>query len=61
MSEIKTIGDLKFRAVDHADENICLNGEMIETCKWMKKRYLVKYIDGINCFTPAGVALKEGA
>ena len=46
--------DLKFRAVDHADENICLNGEMIETCKWMKKRYLVKYIDGINCFTPAG-------
>ena len=34
--------DLKFRAVDHADENICLNGEMIETCKWMKKRYLVK-------------------
>lgn len=46
--------DLKFRAVDHADENICLNEEMIETCKWMKKRYLVKYIDGINCFTPAG-------
>ena len=46
--------DLKFRAVDHTDENICLNEEMIETCKWMKKRYLVKYIDGVNCFTPAG-------
>ena len=46
--------ELKFRAVDHIDENICLNEEMIETCKWMKKRYLVKYIDGVNCFTPAG-------
>ncbi len=46
--------DLRFREVDHADENICLNEEMIQTCRWMKKRYLVKYIDGVGCFTPAG-------
>lgn len=46
--------DLKFRAVDHIDENICLNPEMIQTCRWMKKRYLVKYIDAVKCFTPAG-------
>ncbi len=46
--------NLKFREIDHADENICLNEEMIKTCRWMKKRYLVKYIDGVKCFTPAG-------
>lgn len=46
--------DLKFKEIDHIDEDICLNGEMIETCKWMKKRYLVKYIDGVSCFTPMG-------
>ena len=46
--------NLKFREVDHTDKNICLNEEMIETCKWMKKRYLVKYIDGVKCFTPPG-------
>ena len=46
--------EIKFRAVDHIDENICLNEEMVAACKWMKKRYLVKYIDGVNCFTPAG-------
>lgn len=46
--------------VESVDEDICLSTEMIDTCKWMKKRYLCRYIDGISCFTPAGSASKRG-
>lgn len=48
--------DMKFKAIDHFDENIVLNQEMIDTALWMKKRYLVKAIDGIGCFIPPGKA-----
>ena len=46
--------------VESIDEDICLNQEMIDTCKWMKHRYLCKYIDAIKCFTPAGSKSKRG-
>lgn len=46
--------------IESIDEEICLSEEMIETCKWMRKRYLCRYIDGIGCFTPAGKASKRG-
>lgn len=45
-------GEYKIKYIDHIDEDICLSEEMIRTCIWMKQRYLVKYIDGIGCFTP---------
>ncbi|MFV0516246.1 MAG: primosomal protein N' [Aminipila sp.] len=58
-SELETeIKGLKF--VESIDEHICLTQEMMETCKWMKSRYLCRYIDGINCFTPSGKASKQG-
>lgn len=50
--------NLKF--VDSIDDDICLNREIIDTCKWMKHRYLCKYIDGIKCFIPAGSKSKRG-
>ncbi len=46
--------------IESIDEEICLSEEMIETCKWLRKRYLCRYIDGIGCFTPAGKASKRG-
>lgn len=46
--------------VDSIDDDICLSQEIIDTCKWMKHRYLCKYIDGVKCFTPAGARSKRG-
>lgn len=46
--------------VEELDEDICLNQEIIDACKWMKHRYLCKYIDAIKCFTPAGSKSKRG-
>lgn len=51
--------NLKF--VEAIDEEICLSEEMIETAKWMKDRYLCKYIDAVKLFTPAGEPAKVGA
>lgn len=42
------------------DEEICLTEEIMETCRWMKTRYLCKYIDAVKCFTPAGSKSKKG-
>lgn len=42
------------------DPEIRLTEEAVDTCRWMKRRYLCKYIDGIKCFTPAGSSSKRG-
>lgn len=42
------------------DEEVCLGKEIIDTCSWMKRRYLCKYIDAVKCFTPAGSSSKRG-
>lgn len=52
-------GEYTLKSIDHLDEDICLSEEIIRTCIWMKQRYLVKYIDGIGCFTPPGQAPKR--
>ena len=46
--------------IDSIDEDVCLSQEIVDTCIWMKHRYLCKYIDGIKCFTPAGSKSKRG-
>lgn len=46
--------------VDSLDDDISLSREIIDTCKWMKHRYLCKYIDAVKCFTPAGSKSKRG-
>lgn len=42
------------------DPEVSLPEEAVETCVWMKRRYLCKYIDGVKCFTPAGSSSKRG-
>jgi primosomal protein N' (replication factor Y) len=51
-------GNLKY--VTRFDEEVSLTEEMIETCRWMKKRYLCRYIDAVEQFTPAGHASRRG-
>ncbi len=55
--------DKEYRTLKYAerlDEEICLTEEIMETCRWMKTRYLCKYIDAVKCFTPAGSKSKRG-
>lgn len=54
----QAVKGLKF--VESVDEEIFLNKEIIETCIWMKRRYLCRYIEAIHCFTPAGSKSKRG-
>jgi primosomal protein N' (replication factor Y) (superfamily II helicase) len=49
---IKTIAEI--------DPDISLSEEAIATCVWMRRQYLCRYIDAINCFTPAGTSSKRG-
>ncbi len=37
-----------------------LSEEAVETCKWMRRRYLCRYIDAVKVFTPMGKPLKSG-
>ena len=42
------------------DEGLCLTEEMIDTCLWMRQRYGIRYMDGIQCFVPKGKPPKPG-
>lgn len=44
----------KIKEVEEADYTRSLNDEMIDTAIWMRKRYGVKYIDGIKMFGTEG-------
>ena len=50
----------KIKSVLSKDEYLSLTPEIIDTCKWMKIRYGIKYLDGIKCFIPPGRATKPG-
>lgn len=50
----------KLRYIDSVDEDVSLSEEMIRTALWMKRRYVCRYIDAIDCFTPAGGRAKRG-
>lgn len=45
-------GRLKY--VEKVDEEVSLTEEMIRTSAWLKQRYLCRFIDALNLFTPAG-------
>lgn len=49
----------KLKYVESVDENVSLTAEMIRSAAWMKRRYLCRYIDAINCFTPVGERAKR--
>ncbi|MBR0600225.1 replication restart helicase PriA [Sinanaerobacter chloroacetimidivorans] len=42
------------------DPEISLSEEAVAACVWMKNRYLCRYIDAVNCFTPSGTSSKRG-
>ena len=46
--------------IKETDPDISLSEEMVRTCRWMKRRYLCRYIDAVKQFTPVGSPLKSG-
>ena len=50
----------KIRSIESVDEDVSLTEEMIRTAIWMRGRYVCRFIDAINCFTPAGAKAKRG-
>lgn len=41
------------------DPDVALSPEMMETCGWMQRRYLCRFIDAIHLFAPAGSPSKK--
>ncbi|MGF6375446.1 primosomal protein N' (replication factor Y) [Clostridiales Family XIII bacterium PM5-7] len=50
----------KIKPIESVDETISLTKEMVETCKWMTKRYGIKHLDAIKAFVPNGKPAKAG-
>ena len=50
----------KIKAVDSVDPIISLTEEIIDTCRWMKSRYGIKYLDAVKCFLQTGKPAKAG-
>ena len=44
----------RLRYIERVDDDVSLSEEMIRTALWMKKRYICRLIDAVNCFTPVG-------
>ena len=56
--------DSKIREIDSYEPERSLNSEMVQTAMWMRRRYGVKYIDGLKMFAVEGKrekALKAGS
>lgn len=50
----------KIKKIESKDEYLGLSEEIIDTVCFMKRRYGIKYLDGIKCFIPPGKPAKEG-
>ena len=50
----------RLRYIEKVDEDVFLSQEMIRTALWMKKRYICRLIDAVNCFTPVGEKSRRG-
>ncbi|MDD6043917.1 MAG: primosomal protein N' [Eubacteriaceae bacterium] len=48
------------KSIESVNEDISLTEEIIETCKWMKHRYGITYLDGVKCFVPNGKPARTG-
>lgn len=58
------LDDSKVREIDTYEPARSLNEEMVQTAMWMRRRYGVKYIDGLKMFAVEGKrekALKNGS
>ncbi|QZY57126.1 primosomal protein N' [Crassaminicella profunda] len=43
---------------DIIDEDRILSKELIDLCRWMKEKYMCRFIDAIQCVMPTGASLK---
>lgn len=50
----------RLRYIEKVDDDVSLSEEMIRTALWMKKRYICRLIDAVNCFTPVGEKARRG-
>ena len=50
----------RLRYIEEKDGEVSLTEEMVRTASWMRTRYLCRYIDAVELFTPAGQARKDG-
>lgn len=50
----------RLRYIERVDDDVSLSEEMIRTALWMKKRYICRLIDAVNCFTPVGEKARRG-
>jgi len=61
---ISDLDEAKIREIESFDPGRSLNAEMVGTAMWMRKRYGIKYIDGLKMFAVDGKrekALKSAA
>lgn len=54
----RELAGLKY--VERIDPLIRLTPEMLDTCKWMKRRLACRFIDAVKLFAPAGEPSKRG-
>ena len=54
------LDESKLKEISSVQEDISLTEEMVETAKWMRQRYGIRYLDAVNCFIPRGKAAKKG-
>lgn len=50
----------KIKEIIRIDETLSLTKEMVDTIKWMRQRYGIKFIEGIRCFVPSGKPASKG-
>ena len=48
------------KEVVQLNPHISLTEEIMDTCRWMKSRYGIKYQDAVKCFVPSGKPAKAG-
>ncbi len=51
---------IRIKKISEKFEEYSLNPEIIDTAMFMRRRYLCRMIDAIECFLPAGTASKRG-
>ncbi len=50
----------KVKNIIRVEGTFSLTPEIVETIKWMRQRYGIKYIEGVKCFVPNGKPAKSG-
>ena len=60
VSEESAVETARIKKISEAFTDYSLTPEIIDTAMFMKRRYLCRMIDAIECFLPAGTASKRG-